>query len=148
MMNVQEMQKRGLELFGAGYNCAQATFAALAPSFGMDEESAIKTASMFGGGVARSGALCGAVSGALMALGLKLGGLETSPAIKTAMYEKGKAFMAAFKDMHASTDCKDLIDCDLSTPEGNASASARKVHSSICARLVQEAIKMAAEFQV
>lgn len=146
-MNVKEMQNRGLELFGAGYNCAQATFAALAPTYGMDEETALKSATMFGGGVARSGAICGAVSGALMALGLKVGSVETSPAIKNAMYEKGKVFMASFKEAHESTDCKDLIDCDLSTPEGNASASARNVHSTICARLVQEAIKMAAEFQ-
>lgn len=63
---------KAVELFGNNFNCAQAVFGTFAAELGMDEELALKIATSFGGG-ARKGELCGAVSGALMVLGLKYG---------------------------------------------------------------------------
>ena len=144
-MDVKKMQDRGMELFTAGYNCAQATCAALAPAFGADEATALKFAAMFGGGMARTGGICGAVSGGLMAAGLKLAPTETSGAIKSALYDRGTAFMEAFTKVNESLLCRDLIGCDLSTEEGRAASAARNTHQTICVKLVKDAIALAAE---
>lgn len=143
--NIELMQQRGLELFGAGYNCAQATFAALAERFGLDEGQALRIAAAFGGGIARSGDICGALSGALMALGLNRGSVETSPEIKDAMYQRAKALIAAFSESCGATNCRDLLGFDLSTPEGAALAATRNTHKTICENLVKTAIALAAE---
>lgn len=43
--------ERAAELFGKGFNCSQAVFAAFCDKFGMDEKTALKAASGLGGGV-------------------------------------------------------------------------------------------------
>ena len=64
--------EKSANYFKNGFNCAQAVLAAFAEGFGLSEEMALKVATQFGGG-ARKGEMCGAVSGALMVLGLKFG---------------------------------------------------------------------------
>ena len=51
------------------YNCAQATVVPFAEAAGIDEETAMRFAAGFGGGMKR-GSLCGVVTGGVMALGL------------------------------------------------------------------------------
>ncbi|HCM28818.1 MAG: hypothetical protein A2Z99_12180 [Treponema sp. GWB1_62_6] len=144
-MEYEPIRARALELFAAGYNCSQATFAALAPSLGMDEATALKTAASFGGGIARSGGVCGALTGALLALGLKRGQCDISPEIKNAMYLRAGALMDAFAKGRPSADCRDLIGCDLSTAEGRAAALSRDVHKTVCRDLVAEAVRLVIE---
>ncbi len=55
---------------GPTHNCAQAVFCCCCDKLDIDEETAYKISAFFGGGV-RKGEICGAVSGALMALGMK-----------------------------------------------------------------------------
>ena len=61
------------EIFSKGFSCSQAVFASLSSEYGVDSDTAKKIAGAFGGGIASNGELCGAVSGALMAIGLKHG---------------------------------------------------------------------------
>ena len=60
-------------LFAQHYNCAQSTFIPFARQMGLDDESALRVAAAFGGGMGRNGQNCGAVSGALLAIGLAKG---------------------------------------------------------------------------
>ncbi len=86
--------KRAGELFEKGYNCAQA----VAGAFARDEkeiESLVSIASGFGGGIAGTREMCGAVSGMLIAAGLLRGG-----------YEKGNALA---KQEHYAL-CRELMD--------------------------------------
>ncbi len=55
-------------LFASGLNCAQAVLQA---STGIDDPQIMQMAKPFGGGIGGSQCLCGAVSGGVMALGLK-----------------------------------------------------------------------------
>ncbi len=64
-----DIGKRALEFHEKGYNCAQSVLAACGEYTGMDEKTALAVSAGFGGG-ARSGELCGAISGAIMANGL------------------------------------------------------------------------------
>ena len=63
------VQEESLRLHSCGYNCAQSVLAALGSYTGLDEKTALAVSGGFGGGV-RCGEICGAASGAVMALGL------------------------------------------------------------------------------
>ena len=52
-----------------GCNCAQSVLAACGKYTGLEQDTALSVAAGFGGGV-RSGEICGAISGAVMAIGL------------------------------------------------------------------------------
>ena len=59
--------------FSDDLDCAQALVSTYGPELGLDRETAIKVADAFTGGIGRTGETCGAVTGALMVLGLKYG---------------------------------------------------------------------------
>ena len=60
------------ELFIKGIDCSQVVAGAFAEEMGMTEEEARKVSACFGGGM-MCGETCGAVTGALMVLGMKYG---------------------------------------------------------------------------
>ena len=63
------IQEESIRLHDCGFNCAQSVLAALGSYTGLDEKTALSVSGGFGGGV-RCGEICGAASGAVMALGL------------------------------------------------------------------------------
>lgn len=83
---------------GVHYNCAQAVVLAFAPECGLEAEQAAKLCAHFGGGM-KMAATCGAITGALMVIGL-LGGGDP----------EYRAFMASMRGGHENkTDCADLL---------------------------------------
>jgi C_GCAxxG_C_C family probable redox protein len=129
--------ERAAELFSQNYNCSQSVFVAFAIPLGLDRQVALKLASPFGGGVARQGEICGAVTGALLVLGL-LRGAE-SPAGKDEIYRLSQEFMGLFREKHGTLLCRNLIDCDISTPAGHQSAFEKHIFTTICPVLVRDA---------
>ena len=127
-------------VFSQNFNCSQSVFSAFAPQFGLDRETALKLASPFGGGVARRGEICGAVTGALLALGLARG--AKAPAGKEEIYRLSQEFMRLFEEKHSTILCRDLIDCDLSTPAGYQAATDKRVFTTICPALVRDAVEI------
>ena len=127
-------------IFSQHFNCSQSVFSAFAPLFGLDRDTALKLASPFGGGVARRGEICGALTGALLVLGLARG--ARAPAGKEEIYRLSQECMRLFEDKHKSVLCRDLIACDLSTPAGYQSATEKRVFSTICPVLVQDAVEI------
>jgi len=126
--------------FLQGFNCAQSVFVAFAPQLGMDESQALKLASPFGGGVARRGQTCGAVTGALMALGRAQG--ADTPAGKEDAYRLGQELLQRFESRHATILCRELIGCDISTPEGHQQARAKGVFTALCPLFVRDAAEI------
>ena len=103
-------EKKAEMLFREGYNCAQATFCAFADELGMDIKSAARLSSSFGGGMGRMREVCGAVSGALMALGGFQGYDDMQDQdIKMAHYAKVQAIMRGFEAELSSYICRDII---------------------------------------
>lgn len=64
--------ERAVALHQAGSNCAQSVLGSCCKQFHLDAETAYRLGAFFGGGM-RMGETCGAVTGALMALGLQFG---------------------------------------------------------------------------
>jgi len=100
-----------LELFKK-YNCAQAVFAACGPCEGFTEEMCLVAAGPFGGGMGRMGETCGAVTGALLTLGVRYGQeMATNPAeAREPLYTRVNDFAEAFKARHGSLICRELKD--------------------------------------
>ena len=133
-------------LFGQGCNCSQAILATYGEQFGLNHETALKIASGFGGGMGRMAETCGAVTGAFMVIGLKYGpcGAGEKEA-KEYTYKLVREFAEKFKSRNGSIICKELLSCDISTPEGAKIAREKGLFSSICPRMVQDAAEIIEE---
>lgn len=126
--------------FEEGCSCAQAVFSAYAEGLGMDRPTAMKVSAGFGGGMGRLAETCGAVTGAFMALGLKHGGEEAEAREKA--YQLVQEFAARFKQRYGSLVCKELIACDIGTPEGLQTMKDKKLRSGVCTGLVRSAAEI------
>ena len=105
--------------FEQGYNCAQAVFLAFSDLTKLDESTALRLSSSFGGGMGRLREVCGAVSGMFMAAGL-LYGTEAgaSQEDKAAHYARIRELAAAFREKHGSYICRELLEGVSTTPGG------------------------------
>jgi C_GCAxxG_C_C family probable redox protein len=128
-----------------GFNCSQAVFTALSEPLGFDRALALKIASPFGGGIGRTGETCGAVSGALMALGYQLGFNKPDPQAKERVYALTREFMRRFEAQHGGLACKALLGIDLSTPEGLQEARDKGVFTTKCLQFIAGAVAIAEE---
>jgi C_GCAxxG_C_C family probable redox protein len=132
--------------FAKGFNCAQAVLSACGSKFGLDHETALKVAGAFGGGMARMGETCGAVTGAFMVIGLKHSKIkEGDDAAREKTYEVVKEFVTRFKSRNTSIVCRDLLGCDLSKPEGLLTAKEKNLFTTICPRFVEDATEIIGE---
>lgn len=135
--------EKAKDLFGRKFHCSQAVFAAFAEELGITEKQALKIGACLGSGM-RKGEVCGACTGALLALGLKFGQADESDIqsrLKT--NEVTDRFLAEFKKENGSYMCKELLGCDLSTQEGIAMALEKKLFTEFCPKMVESATKIA-----
>ena len=101
------------------YNCAQSTLAAYAGDFNLEKETALQMAVGFGGGIGRLQDICGAVSAAVMVLGLSSGFKEEDGRPKiNEVYATVRSFVEEFTQKKGTIKCRDLLKCDLSSEEG------------------------------
>ncbi len=107
---MSERTDKAVRLFHEGYNCSQSVFAYYADLFGIDEKTALKLSAGFGGGCGRQRELCGAVSGAVMVIGLKYGATDGADRDgKKLCYEKVREFTDEFKKTNPSIVCRELL---------------------------------------
>jgi C_GCAxxG_C_C family probable redox protein len=130
--------QRALELFSRNYNCAQSVYAASATGSSHNEAQRLALAAPFGGGVARQGEICGALTGALLALGeMHEAALTADRATaQKALYEQAQQLIEEFRAAHGAIRCRELTGCILATEEGHRSFAERGVRANVCAKLV------------
>ena len=86
------------------------------------------------------GETCGAVTGALMVLGLKYGNATAEDkAAKADTYEKVVEYINRFKARNGSVVCRELLGCDISKPDGMKKAREDGLFDSICPKMVRDA---------
>ena len=129
--------------FGEGFSCSQAVLSTYATQFGLNREIALKIAEAFGGGMGHMGEACGAVTGAFMVIGLRYGRTiagDRQSQDKTDILVN--EFVNRFKSRNTSIVCKELLGCDLSTPEGTNMAKEKNLFATICPKFVQDAAEI------
>ncbi|MBQ9127074.1 MAG: C_GCAxxG_C_C family protein, partial [Thermoguttaceae bacterium] len=90
-------------LFEQGYNCAQAVFLAFLDETGLDEKTAARISSSFGGGMGRLREVCGAVSGMFLVLGTLRGADDPKDSeTKTAQYRDIQELARRFRESNGS----------------------------------------------
>ena len=131
--------------FEEGFNCSQAVFTTFATEFGLSEETALKIATQFGGG-ARKGEMCGAVSGALMVLGLKYGHFHrNAPEEKGNAYKIAEEFMNRFIEKNGTVVCRELLGYDVSKPEDAEKIREKNLFKSVCPEMIRCATRIVEE---
>jgi C_GCAxxG_C_C family probable redox protein len=138
-----EKSETARSLFFEGHNCAQSVFMSFSSELHCSEEMAAKIAAGFGAGMGRTQLTCGAVSGAIMVLGLLQGErANNNEELKTDTYQSVRELMAAFTGEFGTIRCSELIGCDLNTPEGAARFREENMMENICAECVSKAVQI------
>ena len=133
---------KALELFSNNFNCSQAVLTAFADDFGLDEKLALKIGTSFGGG-ARNGEICGAVSGALMVLGLKYGHFDAADSEqKSKAYAIAVEYTKRFREANGSIVCRDLLGYDLSKPDEMACIKEKGLFADVCPKAIKSAVEI------
>lgn len=97
-------------LFNSGYNCAQAVFCAFADITGIDNDTALKLMSSFGGGMGKLREVCGACSGAFAVAGILWGSTDPNDnTAKTEHYALIRRIATEFKSLNGTYNCGELM---------------------------------------
>jgi C_GCAxxG_C_C family probable redox protein len=140
-MKVEEV----LELFG-NINCCQATLLGLVEDIKLDEKTALKIATGFGGGLGKAD-VCGVVSGVCMALSMKYGMNDYADCgAKEKTGKILKEFIDKFREENGSHLCRELLGYDKSTEEGARMVKELNLVKSICPNLIKSGIELGKEF--
>jgi C_GCAxxG_C_C family probable redox protein len=107
--------EQAAEFMRSGYNCAQSILKAYAQEAGLTrEEDAILMASALGGGIGRTGYVCGALSGAALILGRRFGYKDPADtAGRDRVYTLVARLVDKFKTEHGTVMCSDLLGFDI-----------------------------------
>lgn len=112
-----EKEEQARKKFIDGRNCCQAVFATFAPELGVDEATALRIASSFGGGIGRLREVCGAFSGLCMVAGLLKGYADgETPEEKAAHYALIQELAEKFKREHGSLVCREILQLSKNAP--------------------------------
>ena len=124
---IREVRKSAEESFKSGLLCAESVVLALAKVQGIDSELLPKAATAFGSGMSRMCGTCGALTGAIISIGLSLGRSTANDSFEPS-YAATQKLIRAFENEFGSCNCKELLDgCDLNTPEGQAMFNEQKL---------------------
>ncbi len=99
-----------------------------------------KIAAGFGGGMGRCGSVCGVLTGAIMAVGVKYGSNDAGREKQAKAYAYANKLYKQFEKQHGTVYCRDLIKYDLSNPEEAAKARQEKVFEKVCVNLLKDGI--------
>ncbi len=141
-----DVRQRAEAAFDSGFFCAESVLLAITEAEGIASELLPGAATAFCSGQARTCGACGALNGALLAIGLVLG-RRTSDASAEPAYAAAAAVVADFEKEFGSRDCRTLLDgCDLGSPGGKAEFAERGLRlrcrsiSGTAAAMAMEAI--------
>ena len=129
-------------LFRGGLNCAQAVLGAFCEDYGLTVGKALQISAGLGGGL-RKGEVCGAVSGAVIVLGLKYGPKTPEDLdSKQLCNKKTIEFMDAFREKNGAVTCRELLERDTSKEKGTELTMQPNQKKEICVNLVKSAAEL------
>jgi len=109
---------------------------------GLESPAVPRIATPFGGGIGGLGSVCGAVVGAVMAIGLARG-REDPEQPRAQAYAAAQRLYRGFQQEMGSTVCRELTGIDLSTPEGLQQLYSSDVRQRVCLRAVSTGYRLA-----
>jgi C_GCAxxG_C_C family probable redox protein len=129
-----------LASFNQGITCSSAVFSAFSEELGLGDKTAKKIGCGFGAGISRTGNICGAVSGAIMVIGLKYGKAEQGDDKATEITRAlTREFINEFTQKNGSVNCTELLGYNLSNQDEYEAASREKLFKTKCPECVRDA---------
>jgi C_GCAxxG_C_C family probable redox protein len=136
-------EEKAIKLFESGLNCAQSVLSVFSTDLKFDADLALRISSAFGGGMGRLQEKCGAVTGAFMVLGIYCNEkYKEEKERKEKTHSLVQEFNKRFFELHGSTDCRQLMNCDLNTEEGRKYSEENKLRDKVCANCVYNSVKI------
>lgn len=136
-------EKAAIEHFKSGQNCAESVLSTYTDLFDFDKDYILSLASGFGAGMGRLQETCGAVTGSFMTFGLYNGTkFNDNSDRKEATNQMIQEFSKEFTSKFGTLKCKNLINCDLTTVEGQADYVKRNLNEDVCQKCISSAVKM------
>jgi C_GCAxxG_C_C family probable redox protein len=141
--------EKAVKNYQSGYNCAQTVLLTLFEQIEPNSKNELipKIAAGFAGGMGRCGSVCGALTGSLMAVGIKYGSNEASAEKQAKAYAYVNKLYKQFEKQQGTVYCRDLITHDLSKPEEAAKARQEKAFEKTCITLIKAAVKSFLELE-
>jgi C_GCAxxG_C_C family probable redox protein len=140
-MTTTQVAQRSSELFQQGFCCAESVLQAIAESRGVKSDVIPKIATGLCGGIARTGGLCGAVSGGVLAINL-VAGRNIAGQAPDDNFRLVRAFLGEFETKFGTTNCERLIGCRLDTSDGQRFFKENKLREGKCQVFTKEAAGM------
>ena len=130
--------------FSNTFNCSQSVVTAFGKDFNLSEDLCLKIACAFGGGMARTQTTCGAVTGALIVIGLAFGRGAQDPYSHTEnTYAKAKDLFHAFILRNGSLNCKELLlGLDMNDKEDKKKIQQAGLFKTSCMKYVRDAVEI------
>ncbi|MGI5836329.1 MAG: C-GCAxxG-C-C family protein, partial [Chloroflexota bacterium] len=105
--------------------------------YGIEDQGLWQLATGLGGGIARRGFVCGAVTGGALACGLitaqqRGSTREDRRGLRDESYSKIQQMIWRFEEQFGTVECRTLTGCDLLTPEGQAAFSENQIMERVC----------------
>ncbi|MHB9034608.1 MAG: C-GCAxxG-C-C family protein [Anaerolineae bacterium] len=135
--------EKALAQYASGFNCSQSVVSAFSASLGLDEQTALKLAGGFGGGL-RCGEVCGAVTGAVMVIGLKYGQVAIGDV--TAKENCSKItldFINAYQARQSAVLCRELLGYDVRDDDAKARFPGKS--KEVCPQAIAAAVALLEE---
>lgn len=137
---------RAMKIMAEGNVCSESVLLATCEEFGIEIDDKIipRIAGFFGGGIGNTGSVCGAVTGAVMAIGLVKGRGDT---MEEGLRAQGVAaeFRRRFEAEMNTISCRELTGADLTTPEGIEQYMKSDVPQTVCFPAVGTAYRLVVE---
>ena len=139
-------EKEIAEEFGKGFDCAAVVLSELSDKIGITKKEAYRISACFGAGMMQGG-VCGAVTGAFMAIGIKYGNCEPNDSDqKNLCMQKRQEFVDRFeKEFKGTVVCPELIKLDVRKEDEFKKAQDTGVLTEVCPVFVKRAIEIARE---
>ena len=130
--------ERTVDLFSTGLNCSQAILTVFGESYGLDAEMAAKLGRPLGAGIGHMAKTCGAVTAAVLILGMAKDHQDEGEARKVSHACVQDLFRRFAEALHGTTECKELLGADMSTEEGLKKVQEEKLVRKVCPPFVRD----------
>lgn len=141
---IDDAAARARKLFSGNHNCAQSVMKAILTETNLDFKQIVPLTAGFGGGMVHEGNVCGAVSGAIAAIGvLNSKHFADVPSHKEATNRSGEEFIRRFKEKHGSILCNDLTGINIADTKARKAALADGTFARLCPAYVESAVRIA-----
>ncbi|MFX0095467.1 MAG: C-GCAxxG-C-C family protein [Candidatus Hodarchaeota archaeon] len=116
---MKSAETRSKELWKSGFYCAESVLMAIAEHEGITSDLIPKIATGFCSGLARTGGMCGALTGGVLAANMIYGRNSPDESIEE-NYAFVQDLIKSFEEKFGATECIGLLNIDVRTKEGRA----------------------------